>query len=278
MRSQRDCTFTMTAVIVADIAKRRTLEHMLRRVREPVALLTGLWLAACTSIIGLDDIELADDDNALASTSGAGAGSTGNGTGTDAATTNGANGSTGSGTGGTSTSASSGTTSATSTATSSNAAASSSSGGNMCIGGDPALDAQELAFLTIINNYRAQNSLGALSACTSLNRAAQGHSDDMRDQNYFSHTSLNGDSPWDRACDACFAQGCGPTTAMAENIAAGNSDAQATFTQWQNSPGHNANMLGASFTMIGIGRATGGGMYNFYWTNVFAGDTEPSCN
>ena len=41
-------------------------------------------------------------------------------------------------------------------------------------------------------------------ACTSLNRAAQGHSEDMRDNNYFSHTGLNNSSPWDRACDACY--------------------------------------------------------------------------
>jgi len=131
--------------------------------------------------------------------------------------------------------------------------------------------------LGIINDYRQQNGLGPLAACRSLNRTAQGHSEDMRDNNYFSHTGLNNSSPWTRACDACFDLGCGPSTAMAENIAAGNSDAQSTFTQWKNSPGHNKNMLGSKFTMIGIGRATGGGQYGVYWTNVFAGDDEPSC-
>ncbi len=140
------------------------------------------------------------------------------------------------------------------------------------------LDAEEAAFLVLINDYRAQNGLGALAACTSLNRAAQGHSEDMRDKNYFSHTGLDGSSPWERSCDACYELGCGPMTAMAENIAAGNSGADATFTQWKNSPGHNANMLGASFKMIGIGRATGGGQYGVYWTNVFGGETEASCN
>jgi len=140
------------------------------------------------------------------------------------------------------------------------------------------LDAEETAFLAIINEYRAQNGLGSLTACRSLNRAAQGHSEDMRDQNYFSHTGLNGSAPWDRSCDACFELGCGPSTAMAENIAAGKSGAAATFDQWKNSPGHDANMLGASFTIIGIGRATGGGQYGVYWTNVFGGNGEGSCN
>ncbi len=141
-----------------------------------------------------------------------------------------------------------------------------------------ALDSEEQAFLVLINQYRSQNGLGALTACTSMNRAAQGHSEDMRDQNYFDHTGLDGSSPWDRMCDACYELACGPSTAVAENIAAGNSGAQGTFTQWQNSPGHNANMLGANFTQIGIGRATGGGQYGTYWTNVFGGASEPSCN
>jgi uncharacterized protein YkwD len=64
---------------------------------------------------------------------------------------------------------------------------------------------------------------------------------------------------------------------MGENIAAGNPDAQSTFIQWQESPGHNANMLSSNFTMMGIGRATGGGTYGVYWTNLFAGTDEPSC-
>ena len=141
-----------------------------------------------------------------------------------------------------------------------------------------ALDADELAFLQTINDYRAQNGLGALAACTSLNRAAQGHSEDMRDNNYFDHIGLDGSEPWDRACDACYEKGCGPSTAMGENIAAGQPDAASVFDAWKNSPGHNANMLGGSFTQIGIGKATGGGEYGVYWTNVFGGDTEPSCN
>jgi uncharacterized protein YkwD len=140
------------------------------------------------------------------------------------------------------------------------------------------LDAQEQAFLGIINNYRAQNGLGKLTACRSLNRAAQGHSEDMRDNNFFSHGGLNGSSPWDRACWACYELGCGPKTAMAENIAAGNSNAQTTFTQWKNSPGHNANMLKGNIKYIGIGRATGGGPFGVYWTNIFGGKWEPSCD
>jgi uncharacterized protein YkwD len=100
----------------------------------------------------------------------------------------------------------------------------------------------------------------------------------MRDNDYFSHTGLDGSTPPDRACDACYEAGCGPTTTMGENIAAGNSGALDTFNQWKGSPGHNANMLDSRFTALGIGRAIGAGMYGSYWTNVFGGVTEPSCN
>ncbi|WP_159396820.1 CAP domain-containing protein [Sorangium cellulosum] len=145
-----------------------------------------------------------------------------------------------------------------------------------CAGAGPdttPLDAEEQAFLGIINQYRAQNGLGALSACTSLSRAAQGHSEDMRDRDYFAHDSQDGRTPWVRATNACYVSG-----ASAENIAAGNSGAQATFDQWKNSPGHNTNMLGSGHKVIGIGRATGGGTYRTYWTTVFGRTSEASCN
>lgn len=149
----------------------------------------------------------------------------------------------------------------------------------MCGGAGPAttpLDAEEQDFLQLLNQHRAANGRGSVSACTALNRAAQGHSEDMRDQDYFDHTGLNGSSPIERACDACYLS-CG-STGWGENIAAGNSDAQRTFNQWVNSPGHNANMLGTDFVVVGIGRATGGGTYGTYWTNLFGGQSDGSCN
>lgn len=246
------------------------------------------------------DITASDDDGASSSGeggSGTGATSGSGATGTGGATTSGSTSGTG-GTGGgttTSTGTGDGTTSATSTGSGPSgpmcgdgtcdadetceSCASDCGACDACSGASDAtttLDAEEEAFLVLINDYRAENGLGPLTACTSLNRAAQGHSEDMRDQDYFSHTGLDGSSPWERACDACYEQGCGGG-GMAENIAAGNSGAAGTFEQWRTSPGHDANMLGG-FSQIGIGRASGGGTYGTYWTNVFGSSAEPSCN
>jgi len=147
--------------------------------------------------------------------------------------------------------------------------------GGMCEGASDAtttLDVDELEFLDLLNDYRAQNGLGAVAGCTSLSRAAQGHSEDMRDQNYFSHTSLDDSSPWKRAADACYESGAG-----GEIIAAGYGSAGAVFNGWKNSAGHNAIMLGSSFSVVGIGKASGGGNYGIYWTGLFANSWETSC-
>jgi hypothetical protein len=150
-----------------------------------------------------------------------------------------------------------------------------------CIGASDAstaLDAEESAMLVAINQYRASNGVGALTACTSLSRAAAGHAEDMRDNDYFQHTGVNGESPWDMACAACFEAGCGPQTEMASGIAAGNESGTATLAQLQAIPGDNANLLNAAFVVIGIGRAVGGGTYGIYWTLQYAATSEPSCN
>ncbi|MEM8608838.1 MAG: CAP domain-containing protein [Myxococcota bacterium] len=138
------------------------------------------------------------------------------------------------------------------------------------------LDAEEQAFLDLLNQHRASNGAPPVTACTSMNRAAQAHSEDMRDEDYFDHTGLNGSSPSSRACEACY-ESC-QSVGFGENIAAGNSGAEGTFQQWVTSEGHNANMLRAQYEVVGIGRATGGGRYGSYWTNVFATASDASCN
>jgi len=132
---------------------------------------------------------------------------------------------------------------------------------------DPALDVEEQAFLTLINPYRAQNGRAPLAASSTLSRAAQWKSNDMGVNRYFAHDDLS--RTWVQRIRDC---GYGYNTYLGENIAAGIATAQQAFNLWRNSSGHNANMLGANYRAIGIGRAyVAGSPYGWYWTTEFGG-------
>ena len=135
-----------------------------------------------------------------------------------------------------------------------------------CTVADNTFDAQESAFLGLINTYRAQNGLAALSLSTNLNRSSSWLAVDMAQKSYFDHTDSLGRSPSQRAQD------CGYPSGAGENIAAGTvwDTAQEAFDAWRNSPGHNANMLNSSYTQIGIARYYGAGStYGWYWVTDF---------
>jgi uncharacterized protein YkwD len=126
--------------------------------------------------------------------------------------------------------------------------------------------------LSIVNAERAQANCGPLTINNQLTAAAQGHSEDMATQNYFSHTSLDGSSAADRVTRAGY-----DWSMVAENIAAGQTTAAQVMTSWMNSPGHRANILNCSYTEIGIGHVYESGDtfpgpygYDHYWTQNFA--------
>jgi uncharacterized protein YkwD len=114
----------------------------------------------------------------------------------------------------------------------------------------------------LINGRRAEAGCGPVRADERLAQAAETHSADMASRAYFSHTSLDGSTPWDRARRA------GYEWPSAENIAAGNASADATMNQLMNSPGHRDNILNCEHKAVGVGRASGG-PYRYYWTQLF---------
>lgn len=135
-----------------------------------------------------------------------------------------------------------------------------------CDVADYSLDSTELEFLDLINQYRSTNGLTELTLSTNLNRAAHWMGDDLGTNAYFNHTDSLGRSPYGRAID------CGYPAGAGENLAAGAawSSAQSAFNAWQNSPGHNANMLGAYYRQIGIARVqVSGSPYTWYWVTNF---------
>ena len=111
--------------------------------------------------------------------------------------------------------------------------------------------------LRLTNQERASRGLAPLTNHSALAAAAAGHSQEMLDLGYFSHTSLTSgrSNPQDRVRQA----GANPGL-VAENIfqASGydvNQVAQLAVDNWLESPGHRRNMLDPNATHLGVGFA-----------------------
>ncbi|HEY0637193.1 MAG TPA: CAP domain-containing protein, partial [Pseudonocardiaceae bacterium] len=113
--------------------------------------------------------------------------------------------------------------------------------------------------VALVNQARAAAGCRALTVDDRLTAAAQGHSEDMARQDYFSHTSLDGRTFADRI------RAAGYPSPAAENIAKGQRSAQQVHDAWMNSAGHRANILNCSYTTIGVGLDPDG----WYWTQNF---------
>ena len=127
-------------------------------------------------------------------------------------------------------------------------------------------DADNLSYekqvVELVNEQRAAYGLNPLTLSSKLSDVARLKSQDMHDNNYFSHTSPTYGSPFDMMKTF----GISYRTA-GENIAKGYATPQAVVTAWMNSEGHRANILNANYTTIGVGYVASGN----YWTQEFIG-------
>ncbi len=140
---------------------------------------------------------------------------------------------------------------------------------------------QELAFINLLNNYRSTNGLQPLLLSDMITEACDRHNSDMAKYSFFNHYSLASDwfaynaSPWDRMAMSGYAF----NTSMAENIAAGQTTAAQVFDAWKNSAGHNTNMLGAAYKVIGVSLViVPGSPYTCYWTTDFGGYVDATAH
>lgn len=117
--------------------------------------------------------------------------------------------------------------------------------------------------IQLTNQQRAKYGLKALTADWQLSRVARYKAMDMRDKNYFSHTSPTYGDPFTMMKNFGIAY-----RSAGENIAAGQSTPQEVVTAWMNSPGHRANILSTNYTYIGVGYAQGGSQ-QYYWSQMF---------
>jgi uncharacterized protein YkwD len=100
------------------------------------------------------------------------------------------------------------------------------------------------------NEQRQDSNLAPLVVNPNLAQAAQAKASDMVAQNYWSHNTPTGQTPWQ------FIAQKGYNFSLAgENLAYGFSNSDAVLNAWMNSQDHRANILNSSYKNIGIGIA-----------------------
>ena len=130
----------------------------------------------------------------------------------------------------------------------------------------PMIDANvrdyETEVIRLVNEIRTNNGLKALTEDWELSRVARYKSQDMKDNQYFSHTSPIYGSPFTMIKNFGISY-----RAAGENIAKGQLTPQDVVNAWMNSSGHRANILNSAYTKIGVGYVESGR----YWTQMFIG-------
>lgn len=130
----------------------------------------------------------------------------------------------------------------------------------------PTQDEDTLAYekevVRLVNSERRAKGLSELTYDWQISRVARYKSEDMRENNYFSHTSPTYGSPFQMLKSFNISY-----RTAGENIAKGQRTPAEVVKAWMNSSGHRANILNPSFTHIGVGYVSDGK----YWTQMFIG-------
>lgn len=104
------------------------------------------------------------------------------------------------------------------------------------------------SFAAILNDERGELSLVPVVYDARLSEAAQSHAEDMVENDYLSHTGLDGSTPADRALEVGY-----DYAFIAENIAQGYYTEEDVLEAWMNSPGHADNILDDRAEDFGLG-------------------------
>lgn len=123
----------------------------------------------------------------------------------------------------------------------------------------PADVPQAQQVVALVNEARDLAGCKPLKVDDRVVEAAQGHSTDMSERDYFSHTTPEGVGFADRM------RAAGYPSPGGENIAMGQRTPEQVMRAWMNSDGHRRNILNCGFTTIGVGLDTRG----WYWTQNF---------
>lgn len=126
------------------------------------------------------------------------------------------------------------------------------------------LEGESVMNFHFTNGFRVYHGQKILKWCDDAAKAAKLHSQDMADNNYFSHESQDGKEFSERLNK----QGIG-WSGCAENISAGRNSGLMTYDGWVNSSGHRKNMLNDyDFLGVGVGYNEKSS-YGWYFTQDF---------
>lgn len=101
--------------------------------------------------------------------------------------------------------------------------------------------------IELVNKDRAANNEPALVSNNQLTEAARAKADDMVANQYFSHTSPNGLTPWHWIEQSGYSY-----KYAGENLAIHFDDAELQEQAWMNSPKHRENLLNSNYQDIGV--------------------------
>jgi len=99
----------------------------------------------------------------------------------------------------------------------------------------------------LINQYRREKGLKPLKLNAELTAAAKSHSRDLAKWDRISHYGSDGSNPWDRVKRTGYR-----ARLAAENVGTGQVDFKEVLRGWEESPGHNKNLLLPDATHMGI--------------------------
>lgn len=118
----------------------------------------------------------------------------------------------------------------------------------------------------VINAYRKKHKLKPLKLNAELTEAAKAHSRDLAKWDRISHYGSDGSNPWDRVKRAGY-----KARLTAENVGTGQVDFNEVMRGWEESPGHNKNLLTPDATNMGIALVQDPKTeFKSFWTLVIA--------
>ncbi|MCX6720229.1 MAG: CAP domain-containing protein [Candidatus Staskawiczbacteria bacterium] len=118
-------------------------------------------------------------------------------------------------------------------------------------------DITKSALENFLNQTRQSSGLQPLIENVKLNQAAQLKAENMVQEQYFSHNSPSGVTPWFWFLKAGYSYHY-----AGENLAVGFFDSEEVFDAWLNSPSHKANILNPNYTDVGTAIVKGFGQNN----------------